>query len=42
MNTAGQAFSFRAMIGRLIKVKIAHEIYEGEVYDRVGAVAKAA
>ena len=42
MNTAGQAFSFRAMIGRLIKVKIKHEVYEGEVYDRVDGVAKAA
>lgn len=42
MNKAGDSFSFRAMPGRLIKVKVKHEIYEGDTYDRVDGVAKAA
>jgi hypothetical protein len=41
MNEAGQAFSFRAMQGRLIKVKISHRTYEGEIFDQVDSVAKA-
>lgn len=41
MNNAGEVFSFRAMQGRLIKVKIKHEPYEGEIYDKVDSVAKA-
>jgi hypothetical protein len=41
MNEAGQPFSMRAMQGRLIKVKISHRTYEGEIFDQVEAVAKA-
>jgi hypothetical protein len=41
MNEAGKPFSFRAMQGRTIRVKIKHEPYEGEVYDKVDSVAKA-
>lgn len=41
MNVAGQPFSFRAMQGRLIKVKISHRTHEGEIYDQVDSVAKA-
>jgi hypothetical protein len=41
MNKAGEAFSFRAMSGRLIRVKIKHEAYEGDIYDKVDSVAKA-
>jgi hypothetical protein len=41
MNKPGDTFSFLAMPGRLIKVKIKHEVYEGDVYDRVDGVAKA-
>lgn len=41
MNVAGQAFSFRLMQGRMIKVKIKHRTYEGELYDEVDSVAKA-
>lgn len=41
MNVAGQPFSPRAMQGRLIKVKISHRPYEGELYDEIGGVAKA-
>lgn len=41
MNNPGEPFSFRAMQGRLIKVKIKHRVYEGELYDEVDSVAKA-
>lgn len=41
MNSAGTAFSPRAMIGRPLRVKIKHEEYEGELYDKVDSVAKA-
>lgn len=41
MNEAGTPFSFRAIQGRQIRVKIKHEVYEGETYDRVDSVAKA-
>lgn len=41
MNKPGDVFSFRAMIGRPIKVKIKHEAYEGEMYDKVDSVARA-
>jgi hypothetical protein len=40
MNSPGTPFSFRAMQGRQIKAKIKHETYEGELYDKVDAVAK--
>lgn len=41
MNKPGDAFSFRAMEGRLIKVKISHRTYEGDIFDQVDSVAKA-
>lgn len=41
MNVPGQPFSPRAMTGRLIKVKIKHRTYEGELYDEVDSIAKA-
>ncbi len=41
MNKAGDAFSFRAMQGRTIKVKISHRTYEGEIFDQIDSVAKA-
>jgi hypothetical protein len=41
MNVAGEPFSFRAMTGRMIKVKIKHDPYEGEIYDKIDSVAKA-
>lgn len=41
MNKAGEAFSIRQMQGRLIRVKIKHRTYEGELYDEVDSVAKA-
>ena len=41
MNKPGDAFSFRAMQGRTIKVKISHRTYEGEIFDQIDSVAKA-
>jgi len=41
LNEAGQPFSFRMMQGRMIKVKVKHRTYEGEIYDEVDSVAKA-
>lgn len=41
MNKPGDVFSFRAMQGRPILVKVKHRIYEGDVYDDIDSVAKA-
>jgi len=40
MNEAGKPFSFHAMQGRTIKVKISHRTYEGDIFDQVDSVAK--
>ncbi len=41
MNKPGDVFSFRAMQGRPIKVKINHREYQGDIFDEIGGVAKA-
>lgn len=41
MNTPGVPFAPRQMIGRQIGVKLKHEPFEGEMYDRVDSVVKA-
>jgi hypothetical protein len=41
MNKPGDSFSARAMSGRPVLVKIKHEEYEGDLYERVDAVARA-
>lgn len=41
MNKPGEAFSFQAMVGRPIKVKVKHEEYEGELLDKVDSVVRA-
>lgn len=41
MNKPGDSFSFRAMAGRMIKVRISHREYEGELFDQVESIAKA-
>ena len=40
LNVPGQPFSPRAMQGRMIRVKIKHDPYEGEIYDKIDSVAK--
>jgi hypothetical protein len=39
-NTAGQAWAPRMLEGKVVKVKIVHDIYEGDVVDKVGNVFK--
>lgn len=41
LNVAGQQFSPRMMEGRLVRAKIKHEPYEGDLYDKVDSVSKA-
>ena len=40
LNVAGQPFSFRMLQGRPVKVKIAHEVYNGDILDKVATVLK--
>ena len=40
MNREGSPFSFAATFGRAVKVQITHELYEGEVQDRIAGLAK--
>lgn len=42
LNVAGQPFAPRMLTGRQVKVKISHRTYEGELYDQIDSVAKAA
>lgn len=41
LNTAGQPFSPRMLVGRLVKARITHEEYNGNIMERIGGVAKA-
>lgn len=41
LNKPGDSFSARKMQGRVVVVKITHELYEGNIQERVGAVARA-
>lgn len=41
LNTPGQTFNLRMLEGRQVKVKIKHEPYEGEMYDKVDGVIPA-
>ena len=41
LNKPGDTFSWRMLQGRMVKVKIKHELYEGEVQERIAGVAKA-
>ena len=41
LNKPGDNFSFRMMQGRTVKVSVKHELYEGNIQERVGGVAKA-
>lgn len=40
MNKPGDTFSARSMQGRPVKVKITHEVYEGEIYERIDSVTR--
>lgn len=41
LNVKGEKFSPRMLQGHVVKVKIKHRIYEGDIFDEIGAVAKA-
>lgn len=41
LNKPGDVFSFRKLEGKLVKVKIEHEVYQGDIMDRVNTVLKA-
>lgn len=41
MNKPGEPFSARRMQGQPVLVKIGHEMYQGEVQERIEGVAKA-
>lgn len=41
MNKPGDSFSFRAMQGRQIRVRVKHREYQGDMFDEIDAVAKA-
>lgn len=41
LNIPGEPFAARMMEGRLIRAKIKHEPYEGDIYDKIDSVAKA-
>jgi hypothetical protein len=41
LNKAGDVFSWRQLTGRVVKVKISHELYEGVIQERVSSILKA-
>lgn len=40
LNRPGEPFSPGMLIGRLIKVRVTHEVYQGAVQERAGAIAR--
>lgn len=41
MNKPGQPFSLAMVQGRMVRCKIKNDPYEGEVYDKIGGLARA-
>lgn len=41
MNKVGDVFSPRKMVGKVIIVKIKHDLWEGEIVEKIAGVAKA-
>lgn len=41
LNNPGEAFAWRMLTGKAVKVKVGHEIYEGNVVERVLGIFKA-
>lgn len=42
LNKAGDVFAWRKCQGQLVKVKVEHELYQGEIQERISAVLKRA
>jgi len=40
LNVPGETFSPRMLIGRLVKVRLTHEEYQGNLQERAGALSK--
>lgn len=40
LNKPGDTFSFRMLQGRFLTAKIKHDLYEGEIYDRIESVSR--
>ncbi len=40
MNKAGDVFSWRKLQGQVVKVKVEHELYLGDIQERIGSVMK--
>lgn len=40
LNKPGDVWSWRKAIGQVVKVKVEHEMYQGEPVDKIGAVMK--
>lgn len=38
MNVPGQAFAWRMLSGKTLKVKVVHELYEGNIVEKIGQV----
>lgn len=38
LNKAGEVFAWRMLTGRTVKVKIAHELYEGSIVEKVAQI----
>jgi len=38
LNEPGTTFAWRMLTGRVVKVKVAHELYEGSIVERVAAI----
>ena len=41
MNKPGDSWSPRRMIGRTLKLQLKHEIYQGDIVERIGPLARA-
>lgn len=41
LNQAGQQFSPRMLVGRMVRVRVTHEEYNSAIQERVGAISKA-
>ena len=38
LNTPGEPFAWRMLTGKMVKVKISHELYEGNIQERVAQI----
>lgn len=41
LNKPGDAFSARAMVGRIVLVRVGHRVYNGDLFEEVSGIARA-